>query len=540
MYKSILFFFLFGVCSCNIFNKKETKLFPVKIGEEYGYVDRAGKIVINPQFAEAGLFTNGIAIVKSSGKKGLYGYIEENGKYLIQPQYISATAFSDDLAWTVLENGAPIAIDKEGQVKFSLSTAEKVNIFNEGLAAYSLNDEGKEKWGFVNSKGETSINPQFAKVGQFSNGLCAVADENDKWGYIDKTGKIVINYQFAEAHRFSGDYAIVMGGEKYGTIDKNGKYTVNPQFDFIFSDNNKLMVMQDDKWGWADLNGKILINPQFTDAYPFYSSKLAAVHSGDKWGFVDKDGKIIINPQFDKAFSFDGENALVDNGGQYGFIDEDGKYVVNPQFKEVSEDYLSNLINNNSSYSQVQSDFFDLGKLVNNLKNRLGADKVNNVTINSTVGELLSSNNKTKSDIGKYSKSFTIVKEEEISPDANLTVEVNFGNSPWRESYGFWSSEWTFNEQEKCIFFDLTVTLKDKGQGKATIFKDAFIKSLKGYEDYDYSQNKIIQNLGLPSSEKGQLNILVGDDYALWLVAEDNNLKILVLPKELWDKTYMS
>lgn len=70
MYRFIIFFLLFGISSCNILNnQKGTKLFPVKIGEEYGYVDQLGKIVINPQFAEAGLFADGIAIVKSSGKK---------------------------------------------------------------------------------------------------------------------------------------------------------------------------------------------------------------------------------------------------------------------------------------------------------------------------------------------------------------------------------------------------------------------------------------------------------------------------------------
>lgn len=251
----------------------------------------------------------------------MYGYIEESGKYTIQPQYINATAFSDGLAWTVLENGAPVAIDKKGQVKFSLATADKVYAFKEGLSAYSISDGSKEKWGFVNSKGETSINPQFSKVGRFSNGLCAVADENDKWGFIDLSGKIVINYQFNEGMRFYGNYAIVKGGDKYGTIDKNGKYVVNPQFDFIFSDDDKLMVMQEDKWGWADLDGKILINPQFGEAFPFNGNKLAAVKSGDKWGFIDKDGKISINPQFDEALSFDGKIALVKNGGQYGFID---------------------------------------------------------------------------------------------------------------------------------------------------------------------------------------------------------------------------
>jgi hypothetical protein len=540
MYKTILILLFFGICSCNIINQNETKLFPVKIGEEYGYVDRDGKIVINPQFAEAGLFRNGVAIVKSSGKKGLYGYIEESGKYVIQPQYVRATAFSDDLAWTILENGAPVAIDKTGQVKFSLPAVETVSDFNEGLAAYSVSEDKKEKWGFVNTKGETSINPQFTKVGRFSNGLCSVADENDKWGFIDKSGKIVINYQFTDVYPFTSNYAIVKGGEKYGTIDKNGKYTVNPQFDFIFSDDDKLMIMQDDKWGWADLDGKIIVNPQFANAYPFYSNKLAAVESGDKWGFIDKDGKIIINPQFEKAFSFDGKIALVDNGGQYGFINGDGKYVVNPQFKDVSEDYLSNLIHHESAYRRVNSDYFDVGKIVNNVKSKFGTDKINDIAFNAPIGEVLGSSNKTKSDIGKYSKTFDVIKNEEISPDADLTLEVNFSNTPWKESYSFWSNNWSFNEQEKCAFFDFTVSLKGKGYGKTKTLHEAMVKSFKAFKDYDYSQNMVIQNLGISNLDKSSMKVLVGDEYTLWVAVENNDLKILVFSKELWQKVYLS
>ncbi len=36
------------------------------------------------------------------------------------------------LAWVVSKNGAPTAIDNDGEIKFSLSTAERVFIFSEG------------------------------------------------------------------------------------------------------------------------------------------------------------------------------------------------------------------------------------------------------------------------------------------------------------------------------------------------------------------------------------------------------------------------
>ncbi|MDI1255651.1 MAG: WG repeat-containing protein [Flavobacterium sp.] len=94
--------------SCGKDKSEEIKLFPVKSGENYEYVDKEGKIIINPQFAEASIFRDRLALVKASGEKGKWGFINEDGKYVINATYKSATTFNEGLAWVVTENGAPI------------------------------------------------------------------------------------------------------------------------------------------------------------------------------------------------------------------------------------------------------------------------------------------------------------------------------------------------------------------------------------------------------------------------------------------------
>jgi len=42
-------------------------LFPVRNGANFQYIDKEGKIVINPQFSSATLFKNGIALGRSPG-----------------------------------------------------------------------------------------------------------------------------------------------------------------------------------------------------------------------------------------------------------------------------------------------------------------------------------------------------------------------------------------------------------------------------------------------------------------------------------------
>ena len=137
-------------------------LAPVQVGQKWAYVDSGGKIAIDPEFEEAGVFHEGLAPVKISGR---WGYIDPKGKITVNPQF-----------------------DEAGQ-------------FNNGFASVKKDD----KWGFIDPQGEYLVRPQFDAVagrswtlirnpdhglGQFSEKLAGVKVGN-KWGYIDRSGKLV-------------------------------------------------------------------------------------------------------------------------------------------------------------------------------------------------------------------------------------------------------------------------------------------------------------------------------------------------------------
>lgn len=351
----LIFSFLLLACEGGDSKIKEVKLLPVKTGGEFQYVDRKGSIVINPQFSEASVFRDGLALVKTSGDNPKYGYITEDGKYEIMANYEEATVFNEGLAWVVREESAPSAIDTKEEIKFTLHNAKRVRNFSDGLAAFLEINEGERRWGFVNKKGEVVINPQFYNVGKFVDGKCPVSNSDRKWGYIDKEGKLIMNYQFDGAKPFSKSIAIVKFENDFGLIDKEGKYIVNPQFSEIDKDGDTYLVRKGDKYGWVDKTGDIKINPQFDRAFPFHSSDLAPVKSGGKYGYIDREGKIIINPQFDMALPFNGDMAMVGSSGKIGFVDKEGKYVVNPQFDSTSEDLTSYMIRGNTDYDSVES-----------------------------------------------------------------------------------------------------------------------------------------------------------------------------------------
>ncbi len=465
----------------------ELKLIPVKSGKDFQYIDKEGKIVINPQFSEATVFRNGLALVRSSGNEPKWGFISEDGKYVISASYQSATVFSDDLAWVVSENAAPTAINAKGEIKITMQDAQTVRTFKEGLAAYSVMDSIGEKWGFVDKEGKVKINPQFSNVGNFSNGKCAVSNDEGKWGYIDKEGKIIINNQFDGAEIFVNGKAVVNSGGKSGVIDENGKYLINPQFSDMMIDNDMFLFEQDGKWGWCDKEGKILINAQFPTAYPFNNNDLAAVESGKSFGYIDKTGKIVINPQFDHAIPFNGKLALVSSSSKIGFIDTDGKYVINPQFDDISEDLVVYMLNGSSRYESVETDYFNVGAIAS----RISLIAPEGLALSEQIAQILTKLKKSENELNLYSTEHLMFENQKITNDATLSFYV-LGDVTKEVTDG-WYSQRVFNPNAKTTGYAYIITLSAKGYGKEKNVVEEIEKSLTSYKKDETQSSETVK-----------------------------------------------
>ena len=153
-------------------------LAPVCISGKWGFINKNGKYVINPQFDKVGYFHCGLAAVRINNNNGYYsgygrwGFINADGEYVVNPQF------------------------------------DEVHRFYEGVAAVKRG----EKWGFIDEWGGYVAEPQYDKVEDFSEGLARVyiagrsnmwgEYEKGRWGFIDKTGSYVINPQFDEVGSF--------------------------------------------------------------------------------------------------------------------------------------------------------------------------------------------------------------------------------------------------------------------------------------------------------------------------------------------------
>lgn len=290
---------------------EEKDTFLINQNGEYGYINRIGKIVIEPKFRMAYDFAGGLARVRVGER---CGFIDKRGRIVIPPDF--------------------------GCGDYDLGD------FSEGLARFKRQD----RYGFIDTSGKVVIDPQFDSASWFYEGLASVKI-GDHYGFIDGTGKVVIEPKFENAWRFSEGLAAVAFdcSKGYGFIDETGKVVIEPKFNDTrwFSEGLAAVEVRSKvparygfreelKWGFIDKTGKMVIEPQFDDVWRF-SEGLAKVRLGGKYGFIDTTGKIVIQLKFDldyRAVEFrDGLlNVTLEENGKYGYIDKSGRTVIKPQF----------------------------------------------------------------------------------------------------------------------------------------------------------------------------------------------------------------
>src|SRR3990172_9166167 len=94
----------------------EAALFPIRVDGKWGYIDRQGRVVVEPQFDEAYPFSEGLGRIGVDQKTaGKFGFVDATGAIVIEPQFGWANSFSEGVALARLEPGGKNGyIDKTG------------------------------------------------------------------------------------------------------------------------------------------------------------------------------------------------------------------------------------------------------------------------------------------------------------------------------------------------------------------------------------------------------------------------------------------
>lgn len=361
--RKVLLVFFICMVSCNSKNfDKEIKLIPYLKENYWGYMDKDGNIKIVPQFKEAYVFCDELALVK--GSNDLFGYIDVQGKLVIPTIYKYATGFNEGVASVTKVNSTIEYINKKGETLFKLnSEVVSAKKFNEEVAVVTIEKDEKlrNREYYIDKKGKQLFYHDYQWISNFSEGLALFEERSNfksSYGYLNKHGKIIIRPQFEGARLFKDDMAIIEVGKKFGYIDRTGKIVINPIFDNCSNYSCDIAaVRQGQFWGFINKKGEIIINPLYENTKEFTPKGLCAVKSASnkKWGFINREGKYVIEPQFDYVTNFYGNSSIVKINEKWGIIDIKGKYLTNPTIDDIN-------LSEEKDY-EVYNDYYDNSKL---------------------------------------------------------------------------------------------------------------------------------------------------------------------------------
>jgi hypothetical protein len=311
---------------------------------KHGYIDREGELVIPISLEGTYVlqFSEGLAgyseRVKPEPTK--LPYTDQSGKLRLRPQE----------KWGFIDTSGAVVINAQ---------FDAVGNFSEGLVAVAFDTDKTrhdcvdcsldQHWGFIDKTGKMVVQPQYSAVSSFSEGLAAVMNEEGKWGYIDTNGQLVIPFTFQSARQFSDGLAPAAVNQKVGYIDKKGNFVIKPQFTIAGSFSGGLAAVRrggktgymilgpaGGKWAFIGKDGRnrIVLPAQAEHAGDFVDG-LAAIQFGNSCGYMDKSGALVIPAVFSSCQDFSEALANVYSDGKWEFIDKKGQVVLDVPYEQV-------------------------------------------------------------------------------------------------------------------------------------------------------------------------------------------------------------
>ncbi|MEM6551254.1 MAG: WG repeat-containing protein [Planctomycetota bacterium] len=259
------------------------ELYPVRVGDKWGFIDPQGNTVIPPAYDFAGDFRHGLGLVEFDGKAG---YLNRDGSFAISPRF--ALQDAGDTAARSFWNGLAAARSPDG------------------------------KWGFIDTQGQWVIPPTYTAedgqpaVGDFAEGLAWFVDDNGKFGYLDTDGDVVITPVHTHAGDFGQALAPVRATYKWGFINRDGKRVIPARWDGVGRFSEGLCAVEDDGlWGYINRDGEMVIEPQFRGARDFFEGLAPAADANGRWGYINPQGEWAIAPAYRSAAPFENGIARV-------------------------------------------------------------------------------------------------------------------------------------------------------------------------------------------------------------------------------------
>lgn len=233
---------------------------------------------------------------------------------------------------------------------------------------YSVYTNGK--WGVINSKGETVIEPSYEEMILVPNKtknifICTydVDYSTNKYkskAVNEKNETLYAQYEMVETLQNSDknnnllieeNILKVSKNGKYGIIDLDGKEILPCEYDEIYSLNgvkNSIVTVRGNKKGLIDSKGNIIISNEYKDIQRLtykYENGYIVQNDQNKFGVISYNKKVALECKYDEIKNvYDDNSYAVKEDGKLKIIDSQGNSYLLDKYSDIVEINSGNVI----------------------------------------------------------------------------------------------------------------------------------------------------------------------------------------------------
>ncbi|MBR6862650.1 MAG: WG repeat-containing protein [Acidaminococcaceae bacterium] len=280
-------------------------LYPIRENGLWGYMNRAGEVVIEPQFATAEPFRGGYAVVLpvtlSDSRCTWRGIIDTHGDWVFPPD--GSEIISQD------------------------STSGYIGGYDDGV--YIIYNPDSKAYGFFDIPSGFYSGQRYQWIDRNcapDEELICVMCDNAK-GFAERmTGEIVIpcRYELDFTYRFENGYCRVLPvdaeiADGWIVIDRQGTAIPMPENCYAAGPVSDGLVpiwdSETELCGYMDLSGNIVIEPQYDWVYPFSEGLACVVRDSDEsyYAVITQDDQNVVILQ-DDALNRKGSSTAYSHG----------------------------------------------------------------------------------------------------------------------------------------------------------------------------------------------------------------------------------
>lgn len=322
--------------------------------DQCGYIDTAGRTVIEPIYSSTGEWAGDAGRV---WRGPFVGSIDRKGNVITKPQYTMLN-FNAGGSYSVDVGGGKLRLTDHALRTLNPESWDeifgvKLNRRLRVEPEYIVLGRGG-KYGLADGKGRVILAPKYDEIAWRSNSFPLLFKENGKYGFLNEKGQPVSEQRWTEAGLFYNKLAIVTLAGRCGYVDPSGAVAIRLLFDECrpFWSKDAAIVRRDNTFALIDRSGKILKDGFEDAAQAAQDDHPIPVRVQGKWGAVDMKGNFAINPAFDAVdpITVFGPEKEVPVGlltvayavkvhKRVGIMGFDGKWILTPLHDEVTNDF---------------------------------------------------------------------------------------------------------------------------------------------------------------------------------------------------------